>query len=115
MDSLAGVKAQIKREMNQNTATRVQPRISGAAAVNRARLPQFMNRNMAMKGGVGGGGEVQVKSEPGTNGFDSLSVAGPSRAGSKVVFGGPKMDVSSRKNRGCEYYPISLWAWGLRK
>ncbi|KAL0068379.1 DNA-directed DNA polymerase alpha subunit pol12 [Marasmius tenuissimus] len=102
MDSLAGVKAQIKREMTQNTATRVQPRVSGAAAVNRARLPQFMNRNMAMKAGMGGG-EVQVKMEPGSGGFESSSIAGPSRAGSKVVFKGPKMDASSRKERGYRY------------
>ncbi|KAK1234537.1 DNA-directed DNA polymerase alpha subunit pol12 [Marasmius sp. AFHP31] len=103
MDSLAGVKAQIKREMTQNTATRVQPRVSGAAAVNRARLPQFMNRNMAMKAGIGGGGEVQVKTEPGSGGFESSSIAGPSRAGSKVIFKGPKMDPSSRKERGYRY------------
>ncbi|KAL0580868.1 DNA-directed DNA polymerase alpha subunit pol12 [Marasmius crinis-equi] len=100
MDSLAGVRAQIKREMAQSNTSKVQPRnFSGAAAVNRARLPQFMARNMG-NAGRAGTGEVQVKAEPG---LDSMSLAGPSRVSSKVVFKGPKMDASSRKKRGYRY------------
>ncbi|KAG7094228.1 hypothetical protein E1B28_007834 [Marasmius oreades] len=101
IDSLAGVKAQIKREMNQNSATRARSRnFSGAAVVNRTRLPQFMHQNIRKNAGRVGIGEVQVKAE---TGLEPMSLAGPSRSTSKVAFKGPKMDASSRKNRGYLY------------
>lgn len=103
MDSLAGVKAQIKRELNRSSTGRAQPRaFGGTASINRARLPQFMAQNIrnAARAGVG---EVKIKAEPFSDGLDSTRLAGPSRATSKVVFKGPKMDASSRKNRACEW------------
>ncbi|KAF9269284.1 DNA polymerase alpha, subunit B [Marasmius fiardii PR-910] len=103
MDSLAGVKAQIKREMNQNSTAKAQPRnFVGAAAVNRSRLPQFMAQNMRMNVGRGGAGEVKIKAEP-SGGLEPASLAGPSRPPSKVVFKGPKTDAFSRKNRAYRY------------
>uniref|UniRef100_A0A0W0G7Z2 DNA polymerase alpha subunit B n=1 Tax=Moniliophthora roreri TaxID=221103 RepID=A0A0W0G7Z2_MONRR len=93
--SLDDVKAQIIRERSHNGVKKAQVRnITGAANVNRSKMPQFMNRNNRVLTGT-----AQIKTEAVAGGLDLSNVAGPS----KVVFKGPKMDAASKKKRGYRY------------
>ena len=89
MDSVAALKAHLQRELAKESGKKTQRAMppGNTAIVNRSRIPANMARVMNTGAKVG---VIQVKEEPGG--------AGPS----KVVFKGPKLDASSRKDRACE-------------
>lgn len=89
MDSVATLKAHLQRELANESSKKAQRAMppGSAAVVNRSRIPANMARVMNTGAKVG---VIQVKEEQ--SGASS----------SKVVFRGPKMDASSRKDRACE-------------
>jgi DNA polymerase alpha subunit B len=90
MDSIVAMKASIQRQLAKDSSKKaLRAMHSGSAAVvNRSRIPPNMARVMNTGAQVG---VIQVKEEQ--NG------AGPS----KVVFKGPNVGASSRKDRACEF------------
>ncbi|KAE9400427.1 hypothetical protein BT96DRAFT_992941 [Gymnopus androsaceus JB14] len=104
LDSLAGVRAQIKRDLEKGSGsaqrkTQVRSLASGVASINRNKMPFAFSRNMAQRVPVP---DVQVKME-----LDMVTIPadqGPSAAGpSKVTFKGPQNDVASQKKRAYRY------------
>ncbi|KAJ3788328.1 DNA polymerase alpha/epsilon subunit B-domain-containing protein [Lentinula aff. detonsa] len=107
-DSLAGVRDQIKRELEQDHGsakrkTQVRSLASGVASINRNKMPFVLNRNMHAAQRVP---EPLIKIEPDavniteiSTGSRGLRVAGPSR----VHFRGPKNDAESKKKRAYRY------------
>lgn len=112
LDSLAGVRAQIKRDLEKGSGsaqrkTQVRSLASGVASINRNKMPFAFSRNMAQRVPVP---DVQVKMEP-----DMVTIPadqGPSAAGpSKVTFKGPQNDVASQKKRACTLLEPASRAW----
>ncbi|KAF5389267.1 hypothetical protein D9757_003533 [Collybiopsis confluens] len=109
IDSLAGVRTQIKRELEQGSGsakkkTQVRSLASGVASINRNKMPFGLNRNVVAAQLAP---EPQVKPELDLDqviDFSPGGTRGQTNAGpSKVTFKGPKNDLESRKNRVYRY------------
>ncbi|KIK69549.1 hypothetical protein GYMLUDRAFT_212131 [Collybiopsis luxurians FD-317 M1] len=109
MESLAGVRAQIKRELEQGSGsakkkTQVRSLASGVASINRNKMPFGLSRNVVAAQRVP---EVSIKMEPdldlmpdsSLSELKEKSTAGPS----KVNFKGPQSDLESRRKRAYRY------------
>lgn len=105
-DSLAGVREQIKRELEQGSGsakkkTPARSLASGVASINRNKMPFALGRNIHAAQRVL---EPQIKAEPDTFNSTEISVGlkGSGVVGpSMVKFRGPKSDVESKKKRAC--------------
>ncbi|KAJ3879965.1 DNA polymerase alpha/epsilon subunit B-domain-containing protein [Lentinula edodes] len=107
-DSLAGVREQIKRELEQGSGsakkkTPARSLASGVASINRNKMPFALGRNIHAAQRVL---EPQIKAEPDTFNSTEISISlkesgvvGPSM----VKFRGPKSDVESKKKRAYRY------------
>ncbi|KAJ4000431.1 DNA polymerase alpha/epsilon subunit B-domain-containing protein [Lentinula boryana] len=107
-DSLASVRDQIKRELEQDHGSakrkgQVRSLASGVARINRNKMPFVLNRNMHAAQRVP---EPLIKIEPDavnnteiSAGPRGLRIPGPSR----VNFRGPKNDAESKKKRAYRY------------
>ncbi|KAJ3977823.1 DNA polymerase alpha/epsilon subunit B-domain-containing protein [Lentinula raphanica] len=108
LESLASVRDQIKRELEQGRdsakkKTKARSLASGVATIDRNKIPFALGRNMHTAQRVS---KPQIKIDPETINLGEITVSSrdPTLAGpSQVRFQGPKNDLESRKKRAYRY------------
>lgn len=106
-ESLAGVKNQIRKELEQKGSgsaqrkTQVRSLASGVASVNRNKMPFALNRNIIAAQRVQSDPQVKMELDNVVIPDLSMDPKGPTAGPSKVTFDGPQSDVASQKKRAC--------------
>ncbi|KAJ3754976.1 DNA polymerase alpha/epsilon subunit B-domain-containing protein [Lentinula raphanica] len=108
LESLASVRDQIKRELEQGRdsakkKTKARSLASGVATIDRNKIPFALGRNMHTAQRVS---KPQIKIDPETINLGEITVSSrdPTLAGpGQIRFQGPKTDLESRKKRAYRY------------